>query len=56
MSKNKSKSRLTSLPQIDPEVLKRQLGHTLNPHMAKYIARPANPDKPLDNKKDRTFH
>ena len=56
MSRNKSKLWLTSLTQIDLEALKRQLGHKIDPHTAAYIARPANPDKPLDDKKDRTIH
>lgn len=56
MKKDKSKLRLHLLPQIDLEVLKRQLGHSLNAHTAEYIKRPANPDKPLDDEKNRTIH
>lgn len=49
MSEKKSTLTLITLPKIDFEVLKRQLGHSVSLHIAQYVARPSKSDKPLDD-------
>lgn len=58
MSKKKSKPRLRtfSLPEIDLEALRRQMGHSASLYTAPYVARPASPDKPMDDEKKSTIH
>lgn len=55
MSKKKSTLTLITLPKIDFEVLKRQLGHSASLHTAQYVARPSKSDKPLDDGPNRTI-
>jgi hypothetical protein len=58
MSKKKSKPilRTFSVPEIDLEALRRQMGHSASLHTAWYVARPISPDKPVDDEKESTIH
>lgn len=58
MSTKKSKQRpqTVSLPEIDLEALRRQMGHSACLYTALYVARPTAPDEPMDDEKESTIH